>query len=351
MMRKINVMAGLNFQHAQLSSDQEFPRAFEVDRTFQNVLPQASFNYRVPNGKNVRIQYRTSTNAPSVSQLQNVVNNSNPLFLRSGNSGLSQDYQHNVTFRFGNTDAEKGRTFLFFLNATLINDYIGNATFLNTGADSVVVNEIDVAPGQQLSYPVNMPENWNARTFVTYGAPVKMIKSNLNFNTGFNYSRTPAVINGGTNVSHNYTVSQGVVLSSNISKSFDFTLSYTANYTIVENSVDNAQAGGNNYFTHLSTFRVNCEPWKGLVLNSNVTNSLFTGLSSDLDQSIWFWNAAIGYKLLKDKSLEARIQAFDLLNQNKSIGREVTDTFIEDSITNVLTRYFMFSLTYTFRKF
>jgi hypothetical protein len=165
-----------------------------------------------------------------------------------------------------------------------------------------------------------MPENWNARTFVTYGAPVKMIKSNLNFNTGFNYSRTPAVINGGTNVSHNYTVSQGVVLSSNISKSFDFTLSYTANYTIVENSVDNAQAGGNNYFT-------------------------------DLDQSIWFWNAAIGYKLLKDKSLEARIQAFDLLNQNKSIGREVTDTFIEDSITNVLTRYFMFSLTYTFRKF
>jgi hypothetical protein len=178
-----------------------------------------------------------------------------------------------------------------------------------------------------------------------------MIKSNLNFNTGFNYSRTPAVINGGTNVSHNYTVSQGVVLSSNISKSFDFTLSYTANYTIVENSVDNAQAGGNNYFTHLSTFRVNCEPWKGLVLNSNVTNSLFTGLSSDLDQSIWFWNAAIGYKLLKDKSLEARIQAFDLLNQNKSIGREVTDTFIEDSITNVLTRYFMFSLTYTFRKF
>jgi acetyltransferase-like isoleucine patch superfamily enzyme len=350
-MRKLNIMAGLNFQEARLASDQDFPKVFEVERSFYNFLPQASMNYRFSNGNNVRVQYRTSTNAPSISQLQNVVNNSNPLFLRSGNAALEQDYQQNLTIRINKTDAEKGRTFLFFVYGAYVQDYIGNAAYLNSDEDTVVVNNIELAPGQQLTYPVNVTENWNARTFVTYGLPLKFVKSNINFNTGFNYNRTPAVINGDVNLSHNYTISQGLVIGSNISKNFDFTISYTGNYTIVNNSVAVQQGGGNNYFTHLSSIRVNVEPWKGLVLTSNLTNSIFSGLSADLDQNILFWNAAVGYKLLKDKSLETKLSVFDLLNQNKSIGRDVTETFIEDSITNVLTRYFMLSLTYTFRKF
>jgi hypothetical protein len=350
-MRKVNIMAGLNFQEARLSSDQDFPKVFQVERSFYNFLPQASMNYRFSNGNNVRVQYRTSTNAPSISQLQNVVNNSNPLFLRSGNADLEQDYQQNITIRINKTDAEKGRTFLFFVYGAYVQDYIGNAAYLNSADDTVVVNHIELAPGQQLTYPVNVTENWNARTFVTYGLPMKFIKSNINFNTGFNYNRSPAVINGDVNLSHNYTISQGLLIGSNISKNFDFTISYTGNYTIVNNSVAVQQGGDNNYFTHLSSIRVNAEPWKGLVLTSNLTNSVFSGLSADLDQNILFWNAAIGYKLLKDKSLETKLSVFDLLNQNKSIGRDVTETFIEDSITNVLTRYFMLSLTYTFRKF
>jgi hypothetical protein len=349
--RKLNLMGGVNFQQSKLSSDQDFPKEFEVDRSFYNFLPQASMNYRYTGGNNLRVQYRTSTNAPSISQLQNVVNNSNPLFLRSGNADLKQDYQQNITVRFNKTNAEKGRTFLFFIYGAYIQDYIGSAAYLNSAEDTVVVNDIQLAPGQQLTYPVNVAENWNARTFVTYGVPLKLIKSNINFNTGFNYNRTPAVINGDVNLSHNYTISQGIVIGSNISKNFDFTISYTGNYTIVNNSVATQQGGANNYFTHLSTVRVNSEPWKGLVLTSNVTNSIFSGLSADLDQNIWFWNAAVGYKLLKDKSLEAKLTVFDLLNQNKSIGRDVTETFIEDSMTNVLTQYFMFSMTYTFRKF
>jgi hypothetical protein len=350
--RKLNAMAGLNFQHGKLTSDQDFPRVFQIERTFYNLLPQASLNRRFDDGRNFRVEYRTQTNAPSVSQLQNVVNNSNPLFLRSGNSDLKQDYQQNLTIRFGKTAAEKGKTFLFFVYGSYVKDYIGNATFLNTREDSVTVNEIKLAPGQQLTYPINVADNWNARTFVTYGMPLLFIKSNLNLNTGFNYNRTPAVINDAVNLSHNYNLSQGIVISSNISKAIDFTLSYTANYTIVKNSVSVQQGGNNsNFFTHSSNLKVSCEPWKGLVLNSNLTNSFFSGLSAELDQNIWLWNAAVGYKMLKDRSLEVKMTGFDLLNRNKSIGRDVSDTYIEDSVTNVLTRYLMLGVTYTFRKF
>jgi len=350
-MRKYNVMGGLDFEQANLSSDQDFPRILEVNRSFQKILPQLSFNYRFSQEKNLRIFYRTNTNAPSISQLQNVVNNNNPLFLRSGNAELNQDYQQTLTVRYGKTNLEKSRTFLFYIYGSFVKDYIGNATFYNRTQDSVNVNQIDLAPGQQLTYPVNVPENWNGRTFVTYGLPLKFIKSNINLNTGFNYNRTPAIIDDAENLAHNYTFSQGLILSSNISENMDFTLSYSANYTIVKNSLTTNNRVDNNYFTHLSSFRLAYQPWKGLVINSNLTNSFFSGLSSTFDQGIWFWNAGIGYKFLKNKALEAKINAFDLLNQNKSINRNVTETFIEDSQTNVLTRYFMFTATYTFRKF
>jgi hypothetical protein len=178
--------------------------------------------------------------------------------------------------------------------------------------------------------------------------PLTTIKSNLNLNTGFNYNRTPAMINGRTNLAHNYSFSEGVVLGSN-NELIDFTLSYTANYVIVKNTL---QTGSdNNYFTHLSSLRLTWQPWKGFVFNSNLVNTMYSGLGSQFNQSIWFLNAAIGYKLLKNKSLDIRISAFDLLNQNKSISRDVSDTFIEDSQTNALTRYYMLMITYDLRKF
>lgn len=351
MMRKYNFMAGVNFQNAQLNSDQDFPAELHVDRSFQSILPNASMNYRFSRDANLRIFYRTSTDAPSVSQLQNVVDNSNPLFLRAGNANLKQDYEHSLTMRYGKTNAAKARTFLFYVYGRYVRDYIGNATFYNSERDTVLVNDVKVGPGQQLTYPVNVPENWNARTFVTYGIPLESIKSNLNLHTGFNYNRSPALIDNAQNLAHNYGFSEGVVLSSNISENVDFTLSYTANYTIVKNSLESSQQADDNYFTHITSLRVVCQPWKGLDLSSNVTNSFFSGLSSEFDQNIWFWNASVGYKFLKDKSLEVKLNAFDLLNQNKSINREVTETYIEDSRTNVLTRYFMVTAVYSFRKF
>jgi hypothetical protein len=51
------------------------------------------------------------------------------------------------------------------------------------------------------------------------------------------------------------------------------------------------------------------------------------------------------------KRLEVRASVYDLLNQNTSITRNVTETYIEHANTNVLKQYFMLQLTYTVRKF
>lgn len=345
--RKLNFNTSVNYQHAKLTSDQDFPYVFAVDRSFQNILPQATLNYRFEQGRNIRLMYRTSTDAPSISQLQNVIDNRNPLFLKTGNPELSQAYSHNVTIRYGRTNNQASTSLLFLVSGGYTKDYITNASYIATR--DTVLNGITLNRGVQLSYPVNVNGYGSVRTLLTYGLPVALLKSNMNVNTGITYNRTPAIINNNRNMANNYGFSQGVVLSSNISENLDFTLSYTANYTIVKNTLQ--KQSDYNYFNQKASLRLNWIFWKGFVFSNNLNNTMYRGLSAAYDQSIWFWNAGLGYKFLKDQKLEVKLNAFDILNQNNSISRDVTETYIEDRRTNVLTRYFMLMVTYNIRNF
>src|SRR5690606_39191954 len=74
---KYQFSAGLNYQFASLQGMQVFPTSFEVNRNFSNLLPMMSFNYRFSKTQNLRIMYRSNTNPPSISQLQNVLDVTN----------------------------------------------------------------------------------------------------------------------------------------------------------------------------------------------------------------------------------------------------------------------------------
>jgi hypothetical protein len=345
--RKLRFDTGLELQHARLTSDQVFPYGVRVDRAFENVLPQFSLNYKFTKTENLRFRYRTSTDAPSVNQLQNVVDNRNPLFLRTGNPDLAQSFGHSISLRYGKTDPERSTSLLVMAAADFRLNEITNTSII--APYDTVVNGIPLSRGTQLSFPVNVDGYRNARTLITYGLPVKAIKSNINLNAGFDYNRVPALINGANNVANNYSINQGLTVASNISERLDFTLSYSANYTIVKNSLQ--KQSDNNYFRQTGSARVNWMFWKGFVFTSNLSHRLYRGLSAEFDQAIWYWNASVGYKFLKDESLEVKINAFDMLNQNNSITRDITETYIEDRETNVLTRYFMLMVTYRLSRF
>jgi hypothetical protein len=63
------------------------------------------------------------------------------------------------------------------------------------------------------------------------------------------------------------------------------------------------------------------------------------------------WNAGLGYKFLKNQQGEIRLSVFDILGQNQSITRNVTELYIEDTQTNLLQRYFMLTFTYNIKMF
>jgi hypothetical protein len=78
--------------------------------------------------------YRTNTNAPSISQLQDIVDNSNPLQLRIGNPNLVQEYTHSMNARFVDAQWMQGKTMFGFVNVSYTQNYIGNSvTFLRPG--------------------------------------------------------------------------------------------------------------------------------------------------------------------------------------------------------------------------
>ncbi len=359
--QKVQFNLGVDYQHAILEGVQEFPRAFAIQQTFANVLPSAMFNYKFTKTQNLRVMYRTNTNAPSITQLQDVPDITNPLLVKAGNADLKQSYGHTLTLRYGNTNTATSRSFFAMLYGSYTQDYIGNATYYPTQPIQLA-NGVVLAQGSQLTRPVNLDGYVTARSFFTYGMPIRTVKSNLNLNLGFNYNRLPALIknaatlddiynttDGTFNLANNYTINGGLVVSSNISENVDFTLSYTGNYNVVRNTIQTQS--DNNYYYQTTSAKFNWIFLDGFVFNTSVNHTLYTGLSEGFNQNFLLWNASFGYKFFKDRSLDVRLSAFDILNQNRAIERTVTETYIEDSYTNVLQQYFMLNVTYTLRRF
>lgn len=343
------IMVSVNPQYSTLIAQEQYPISPPaIQRNYTSVLPRVIFNYKFSKSKNLRLMYRSNVTPPTISQLQNLVNNSNPFLLNTGNPVLKEDFEQSFIARYGATNANAGTTFLVYTYVNYIQNYIGNATFSplkdSTLSDGMVLNS-----GAQLSEPVNLQGYWNSKGFITYGWLIRPLKVNLNFNSGVIYTRTPALVNNEVNYASNYTYSEGTVLSSDISENVDFTLSYSGNFSTVTNTLPNQEDG--KYYTGVATGKINLIFFKGLIVNSSLSQTSYSGLSSQYDQAIYLWNGSLGYKFLKDKLLQVSVSANDILNQNTSITRTVTDTYIQDSQTVVLRRYYMLNLQLNIRKY
>ncbi len=345
---KINFSINAAYQWAVLSKQQEIPSSYQLSKSFESVLPSAQFQYKFSPKKNLRINYRTSNNAPSIDQLQDVINNTNALQLSTGNPELKQDFQQNLNMRYSVLNTVKATSFFALLGANYSSNYIGNSTLI-ANQDTTVYNSVFLKQGSQIIRPVNLDGYFSLRSFINYTFPIKKIKTNLSLNVSGNYNNVPGLINTQINYAKTATGGLGIVLSSNISEKIDFTISSNSSYSNINNTLQSSS--NTTYFSQNSKLKITLNPWKGLVLQSESSNMYYTGLTSAFNQSISLWNAAIGYKFLKNKQAELRLTVCDLLNQNNSVARTNTDSYIQDSQTNVLNRYYMLTFTYNFKKY
>ncbi|MDO9554430.1 outer membrane beta-barrel protein [Rhodonellum sp.] len=345
---KIRIYTSLDYEISNLNSDRLFPGFENTQRTFKNFIPRFVFNYDWSEKTNVRVDYRASTDAPSVRQLQEVIDNSNPIQVSTGNPNLVQEYGHRLFTRIRKVDPESSRSMFMFVSGSVRNNYLGNSTFI-AQSDTLLQGGVLLRQGGQFNRPVNLDNYWDARSYFGMGFPLSFIKSNLNINARANISNRPGLINDQVNINRNIGIGQGFGLSSNISENLDFNISTNGNYNIVRSSLQ--ENLDNNYYSQNSRLDLYWQFAGGFFFSTNVNNQFYRGLGGDFDQSIWLMNADVGYRFPKQQKLELKLTVFDLLNQNTSIERNVTDVYIQDERTQVLQQFFMLSLTYNLRSF
>lgn len=338
---------GANYQHTNLQSERTFPIRTTVDKSFQNILPNAMFRWALNKRSNVRLFYRTNVNQPSVTQLQDVLDPTNAPVFTLGNPDLNQQYQHTLNARYTFTNTEKGLLVVGNIFYQTASDYIANAVF--NSRNDTTINNVSIPGGYRLTKPVNLDGYQSLRSFFTFAMPLKFIKSNFNLNGGVQYSKLPGLINGVRNETRNTVYTIGSVIASNISQYVDFTVSYTANINDVKNQLQ--PSGNDKFFQHTAGVQLNLLSKNGWLMQHDVTNNYFSGLNQSANVNFWLWNVNVGRKFLKGQKGELRLGVFDLLGQNQSIVRNVTESFIEETRNVVLQRYFMLTFTYNLRNF
>ncbi len=335
---------GVNYQYSNLFSDQQFPSITRIEKSFSNVLPNLQFRRKISSRSSINIFFRTSVSPPSVSQLQNVYNKNNPLIISIGNPDLKQQYTNSLVTRYTFTNTQKGQSFFANLFMQRTNDYISNAVYI-AGQDSVLAPSIILFKGSQLTLPVNLPGYWSVRSFFAFGQPIKLIRSNLNINTGISYSKLPGLIDQVKTTTNNYNYNLGAVVASNISEYIDFNLSYSANFNVIQGQSQN------NQVSQMAGIQFNLLSKKGWFFQNDLNNQTYNYKGTTPDQSFWLWNISVGKKFLKTQKGEVRLSVFDLLKQNKSISRTVTEVYVEDVQSQVLRQYFMLTFSYKLKNF
>lgn len=348
--QKWYLSATLNYQYAQLLNEQEFPIITATHRSYHSLLPQLMARWSPNKSNGLRINYYSRSVSPTISQLQNVLNTGNMLFIRGGNPTLDQQIQHSTSIRYTLTH-KTGSTLIVMVSAGVRQSYIG---------DSIVVatSDMEVKPGSgvilraggQYTEPVNLDGYYNLESMVTYGFPFDWIKSNVNISANFTYTQIPSVYNSQHLKTHNYGLIPKLSIGSNFSRRLDFTLSYAAGLHLAQSS-GSGPTQNSNYLNHNAVFNIDWLFWKGFTVGSNLNYQGYQGFSQGQSLHYVFWNLSLGKKFMKSNRGEIKLEAYDLLRQQRSYQRNVGSNYYEDVTTNVMQPYFMLSFVYDLRLF
>jgi hypothetical protein len=330
---KYNLSIGVDGQKSSLNGlvNDTLP----VNQSFQNILPRLNFRYNFTTSKNFMMRYRTSVDEPSITQLQPVQNNTNPLNIFLGNQDLLAAYTNSLYLHYLSFSQFSGTSFYVNLNTRYTKNRITNAT------------EINRETYARVTQPINVDYDFNVSSYASFAAPLKFMKAKFNLSSNNGYTNSIVFVNAVKDIVDRYNT--GVDFSLENSKKDDIDLmvgvSFNQNISVYQVSSDFNQTYFNTtYFTNINYV------YKRWLFNTGFDYNVYSGQAFADNQIIAIWNAYIGRIMLKSRRGELRLSAFDILNQNIGFSRTADLNFIQQERTNNLARYFMLSFTYRLNK-
>jgi hypothetical protein len=267
--------------------------------------------------------------------LQPVLDQSNINRQTIGNPDLKRSYVHNLNIRFFSSKIISQRNFFALLNASSTNNSIVNY-------DSILPSRVT------LSRPVNVNGSYRVNGSVNYGFGIKKLYSRLNFGLSSGFSNNISYTNSLLNTI--VTKSYGPSITYNFQKEDVIDIDLSARYSFSNTNNQITPTLNTNYLTRVYGADVtNYLPFN-LVLNQSFNYTINSGRAEGFNTAIPIWNASFSKFFMKNKRAELKASAFDILNKNAGISRNVSQNQIVDQNYNVINQYFLLSFIYSLQK-
>lgn len=329
-------------QHSNFVQDY---RGIYVDtiRDVTNITPTIDFHYKFSDQQNIYVHYRGDTRQPDITQLLEIRDDSNPLYITSGNSGLKPQFTNSLNIYYNNYIQKYKRSIVLYGNYRHIRNSISNMVTYNPET------------GGSESRPENINGNWNADGGFNFSTAIdSMGHWNVGSDTRLRYNNYVSYVSQGMSGSvKNTTKSTNVTQRLNASFRNDWlevTLDGNVNYQHSRNELQPSADLDTWRFSYGGQMMVRLPI--GLEISTNIHENSRRGYndpSSNTNELIW--NGQISKSFLKSKTLVVALNFYDILGQQSNYDRWVNATGRSDTRYNSINSYAMLHVRYRLNMF
>jgi len=302
-----------------------------IDRQYKNFIPH--FSAEITPNRNFQISsgYNRSANEPSIDDLQPIVDNSNPFYIREGNSALIPQLDNNFNLSIRKSWPLPG------IRVRLSGDY---SIYENQFSTKETIDKNLISYVQ----PINVDGGTGSSASASINLPIIKNKITVRTNAWYRYRNRPSLVNSVENNTKTNSITPSMRLS--VTPNPNIALYINARYSFSDtkydiNTTQNQKIRSDNY-----NVEFNAKTLLGIYLNSNFEYFIYTNKRFDFNESVPILNVSLYKQFLKKKSLETRISVYDAFNKNTAISQNAFGNSVTRSQTDALGRYFMLSLTY-----
>lgn len=339
---KVRLNAGLNFipQESQMKYKYQGVDTV-VTRHVSNFAPSIRFRYRFSKETRFQFDYRGKTEEPSMTDLLDITDDSDPLNITKGNPGLKPSFNNRISSEFTTFNPEKQRNLML------------RAGFNNTLNAITSKMSYNSETGVRTTTQENINGTWDAFAMVGFSTALKNQKFTIQSHTMGRYSNRPSYLLQDEltmkNVTKNFGVGERMRFNYR-SDWYDLSLNGKFDYNDANNKLqpNNSMSTYNFSYGGEATVRF---PWD-MELTTNISNESRRGYSSaNMNTDELVWNAQISQNFLKGNAATVTFQVFDILRNQSNVSRNITASMRSDTEYNAINSYCMLHFIYRLNLF
>ena len=316
----------------------------DTTRTVSNFAPTIDFRWKRNDVSQMRIQYNANTTQPSMSDLLDITDDSDPMNIRKGNPGLKPSFTQNFRLFYNDYKQRHQRSIATWLGFNTTSNAISNKVTL------------DPVTGVRTTRPENINGNWGAWGGFVFNTAIDTAGYfNVNTITNLNYQHMVGFVSLDEMLDSDKSVTKSVTINQRLAASyrnewFEFELNGSLRYTHSRNDLQSSNNLDTWQFSYGAMLGITA-PW-GTALTTNINMQSRRGYNdTSMNTNELIWNAQVSQSFLKGKPLTVMLQIYDILRQQSTFSRSVTAMGRTDTEYNSINSYAMLHVIYRLNLF